>query len=148
MKKAFFLFAMLIGWALSISAQSAQRPSWIQKPPKPSRRANYYYRVTAAEGVDYQSAYTKAFAMAVYESYSRLEGIAVSINSSESDIQQSIEQSISTVSSGQMRLPINKACDYEEPRSGSRGIKLYVLWQVANNAIEDPRFDFFNKCDK
>lgn len=148
MKKIGILFLIMFGWALSISAQSSPRPSWINNPPKPSKKGNYYYRVTAAEGRDYESAYTKAFAMAVYESYSRLQGIAVSINSSESDIEKNIEQSISTVSSGQMRLRINNACHYEEPRTGAMGIKLYVLWQVANNALDEPKFDYYNKCDK
>ena len=80
---------LMFGWALSLSAQSNHRPSWIKNPPKP-KKGNFYYRITTAEGKDYENAYTKAFAMAVYESYSRLEGIPVSINSSENDIEKSI----------------------------------------------------------
>lgn len=146
MKKLTLVLVMVFGWALTLSAQSNHYPSWVKNPPKP-KRGNFYYRVTAAEGKDYENAYTKAFAMAIYESYSRLEGIAVSVNSSENDIENSVSESISTVS-GQMRLPINKVCEYEESRTSSMGVKLYVLWQVADNALVDPQFEDFNKCDK
>ena len=146
MKRPLLVLLMVFGWALALSAQTSHRPSWIKSPPKP-KKGNFYYRVTVAEGADYEKAYTKAFAMAVYESYSRLEGIAVSINSSEDEIEKSIGESITTVS-GQMRLPINKVYEFEERRTSAMGVKLYVLWQVANNALEDPLFEDFNKCDK
>jgi hypothetical protein len=146
MKRIPLVLIMVFVWALALSAQTTQRPSWTKNPPKP-KKGNFYYRVTVAEGRDYESAYTKAFAMAIYESYSRLEGIPVSINSSEEDIEKSIAESISTIS-GQMRLPINKVCEYEESRTSAMGIKLFVLWQVAHSALEDPMFEDFNKCDK
>ncbi len=146
MKRLPLFLLLVFGWALALSAQTSHRPSWIKNPPKP-KKGNFYYRVTIAEGKDYESAYTKAFAMAVYESYSRLEGIAVSINSSEDEIEKSIAESISTIP-GQMRLPINKVCEFEESKTSAMGVKLYVLWQVANNALEDPLFENFNKCDK
>lgn len=145
-KRIPLVLIMVFGWALALSAQSNHRPSWIKNPPKP-KKGNFYYRVTVAEGKNYENAYTKAFAMAIYESYSRLEGIAVSLNSSEDDIERGVTESISTVP-GQMRLPINKVCEYEESRTSSMGIKLFVLWQVANDALVDPQFEDFNKCDK
>lgn len=145
MKKLILSVMLTIGWVLALNAQPSSHPKWIDNPPTP-KKGNFYYRVTMAEGRDYNSAYSKAFAMAVYESYSRLKGIAVSVNASEDDIEKKVTDAITTVSGGQMQLPLNKVCEYEEKTTSSMGVRLYVLWQVANNALDDPQFENFNKC--
>ena len=85
--------------------------------------------------------------MAVFESYSKLRGIAVDINSSQQSIKEGIAEAVSSPQSAQMRIPINKVCDYSERALTSGKLRLYVLWQVANNALEDPKFEDFNKCE-
>lgn len=132
-----------MGWALEANAQA---PYWVKRLPVP-KSGNFYYRVTIAEGRNYKDAYAEAFAMAVYESYSKLSGIAVSIGSDQQSIKDGVVEAISTIEDGQMRLPINKVCEYEERVVTSNKVRLYVLWQVANNALDEPQFENFNKCE-
>ena len=132
-----------MAWVL---ASNAQAPYWVKRLPIP-KSGNFYYRVTIAEGRNYKDAYAEAFAMAIYESYSKLKGVSVSINSDQQSIKEGVIEAISTVDEGQMRLPINKVYEYEERVITSSKIRLYVLWQVANSALIDPQFEDFNKCE-
>lgn len=143
MKRLMLIMALTMAWALSSNAQA---PYWVKRLPTP-RSGNFYYRVTVAESRNYKEAYAEAFAMAIYESYSKLKGIAVSIDSDQQTIKEGIVETISSSDNGQMRLPINKVCEYEERVVTSNKIRLYVLWQVANSAALDPQFEIFNKCD-
>lgn len=143
MKRLVLIVALVMGWAL---VSIAQAPYWVKRLPVP-KSGNFYYRVTIAEGRNYKDAYAEAFAMAVYESYSKLSGIAVTIGSDQQAIKEGVIEAISTANEGQMRLPINKVCEYEERVVTSNKIRLYVLWQVANSALADPQFENFNKCD-
>lgn len=143
MKRLFLAMVLVMGWALTSNAQA---PYWVKRLPVP-KSGNFYYRVTIAEGRNYKDAYTEAFAMAIYESYSKLKGISVSINSDQQTIKEGVVEAISTVDEGQMRLPINKVCEYEERVITSNKIRLYVLWQVANSALVDPKFEDFYKCE-
>lgn len=142
MKRLLLIATMVMAWAM---VSNAQAPSWTRHLPIP-KSGNFYYRVTIAEGRNYKDAYAEAFAMAVYESYSKLSGIAVNIGSDQKSIKEGVVTAISS-DPGQMRLPINKVCEYQERSITSGGIRLYVLWQVANNALDDPKFENFNKCD-
>lgn len=143
MKRLVLIVTLAMAWALETNAQA---PYWVKRLPEP-KNGNFYYRVTIAEGRTYKDAYADAFAMAIYESYSKLKGIAVNINSDQQTIHESVVDAISTIDEGQMRLPINKVCEYEERVITSNKIRLYVLWQVANNALNDPQFENFNKCE-
>lgn len=143
MKRAVVILTLILGWAL---VSNAQAPYWVKRLPVP-KSGSFYYRVTVAEGRNYKDAYAEAFAMAVYESYSKLKGIAVNINSDQQTIKEGVVDAISSADPGQMRLPINKVCEYEERVVTSNKTRLYVLWQVANSALEDPRFEYFNKCE-
>jgi len=143
MKRLLFFLLFTMTWALGASAQA---PYWVKQVPV-SKSGNFYYRVTVAEGSDYLDAYSEAFAMAVYESYSKLRGIPVEVGSSQQTIKESIGEAISSPQNVQMRLPINKVCDYSERALTSGKLRLYVLWQVANNALEEPQFENFNKCE-
>lgn len=143
MKHMTLIMVFVMGWAL---VSNAQAPYWVKRLPVP-KNGNFYYRVTIAEGRNYKEAYAEAFAMAIYESYSKLKGISVGINSDQQTIKEGVVEAISAVDDGQMRLPINKVCEYEERVVTSNKIRLYVLWQVANSALIDPQFEYFNKCE-
>lgn len=143
MKRLVLIAALIMGWALTSSAQA---PYWVKRLPEP-KGGNFYYRVTIADGRNYKDAYAEAFAMAIYESYSKLKGVAVSINSDQQTIKDGVLEAISSADNGQMQLPINKVCEYEERTVTSNKIRLYVLWQVANSALDDPQFEDFNKCE-
>lgn len=131
-----------MGWALH---SNAQHPYWVKKLPEVNS-GNFYYRVTMAEGRTYKDAYAEAFAIAIYESYSKLVGVKVQINSDEKTIKEGV---MAAISSGDdyIQLPINKVCEYEERVGTSNKIRLYVLWQVANDALTDPKFENFTKCE-
>lgn len=143
MRRFLFVITIIMTWVFEINAQV---PYWVKRVPTP-KSGNFYYRVTIAEGRNYKDAYAEAFAMAVYESYSKLTGIGVNINTSnQQTIKNGVIDAIST-DSGQVKLPINKVCEYEERVVTSNRIKLYVLWQVANNSLDDPEFENFTKCE-
>lgn len=120
-------------------------PAWINQVPS-SNSETYYYRVTQAEGKDYNEAYTKAFAMAVLESQWKL-GVRVHKNDNFEEIQNNISSSIN-VEIKNMNLPLNKVCEYEKNVGSSNKIRLYVLWQVARYGNEEPNFDEFTDCNK
>lgn len=143
MKRLLLVVIVMMAWALKTNAQA---PYWVKNIPTP-KSGNFYYRVTIAEGKTYKDAYAEAFAMAVYESYSKLSGIGVNISTTDQEtIKKGVVEAIST-DSGQIRIPINKVCEYEERVVTSNKIKLYVLWQVANNSLDDPQFETFTKCE-
>ena len=105
----------------------------------------YYYRVTHGEGFDYGKAYANAFAKAILESSWKL-GVAVNTTDDLQTIEKNITYNIS-VESSSMVLPLNKVCEYIEPMLEKRGIRIYILWQVAKYGNRDPRFEEFTKCE-
>ncbi len=133
------LFAMHV-----VYAQIATTPYWVTKVPK-SDTENYYYRVTTAEGKTYNEAYTKAFSFAILESQWKL-GVKVKKTGDVNQIEQGLTQSIN-VQSQNMNLPLNKVCEYIEPLYTSKGVRLYVLWQVARYGNVDPKFKDFTECE-
>ena len=73
--KQVFLLLVALGWVAFGTAQTREKPTWLQVIPQ-SGNNTYYYRVTHAEGATYEKAYAKAFAMAIMESSWKL-GVAV-----------------------------------------------------------------------
>ena len=136
-------YLILLIVAFSSMQLFSQRPQWITQ--KPSEAENYYYRVTMSEAKTYKDAYAEAFAMAILESSWRL-GVAVSktndFNAIKDDVMDNIE-----VKSMNMKLPMNKVCEYEEKSTTSSNIRLYILWQVAKYGNKDPKFEEFNNCN-
>ena len=48
-----------------------------------------------------------------------------------------------------MEIPINKVCDYWEefrPVASAKQVRLYVLWQIADDGRFEPRFEDFTNC--
>ncbi len=127
-----------------LHAQIATTPYWVTKLPK-AETENYYYRVTTAEGKDYNEAYTKAFSFAILESQWKL-GVKVKKAEDVNQIEKGLTESIN-VQSQNMNLPLNKVCEYIEPIHTSKGVRLYVLWQVARYGNVDPKFKDFTECE-
>lgn len=141
MKKVFFLLLVLV--PLTILAQPGKlEPSWVSELPV-SSSDKYYFRVTYAEGDNYDDAYVKAFARAVYENACK-RGIYVDVNVSlesiESDIAKNIQADNRT-----MNLFINKACEWWIKDSKGK-IQIYILWQIGKFGREDPNFDPYVDC--
>lgn len=133
----FFTFLMpSFGWALGM-------PFWVKRLPQPSN-STFYYRVTKAEGENYEQAYTKAFSMAILESQWKL-GVKVSKNEDLQTIENTLKNDLSLKGSN-MILPINKVCEYEQT-SSTGGIILYCLWQVASYGNVKAEFENFLDCE-
>lgn len=118
-------------------------PRWVTQLPEPSNET-YYYRVTHAEGPSYEKAYAKAFATAILESSWKL-GVAVDTKNDLQVLEKGITDNIN-VGETQMVLPLNKVCEYTEKLVTSRGIRIYILWQVARYGNVSPIFDDFRDC--
>ena len=145
MRYKLLLFVIILGWALNLNAQSYtgfDSPRWAKQIPTPKEGKNFYYRVTISEGKTYDDAYATAYAMAIYESYSKLLGIDVKINSDLESIKDGVSHVITT-NPDTMRLPINKVCVkiYQTHKRVEKPILLYVLWQVASTTLEDVIFE-------
>ncbi|MBQ9638957.1 MAG: hypothetical protein IJV22_05320 [Bacteroidales bacterium] len=126
-----------------LMAQDSERPSWLLTTPTPGN-STYYYRVTHAEAPTYEKAYAKAFAMAIMESSWKL-GVVVDKKDDVAALERGITASINT-SDMQMRLPLNKVCEWRERSRTSAGTHLYVLWQVAVAGNIKPEFEPFSDC--
>ena len=124
------------GWALGM-------PSWVKKIPQAGNET-YYYRVTKAEGKEYDDAYIKAFSMAILESQWKI-GVKVSKENDAKTIEQSLKQDL-TLQTTTINLPINKVCEYEQA-SPNGGIILYCLWQVASYGNVKAEFESYLNCE-
>ena len=144
MRKILF-FISLVLWVLYCTAQSERRPYWIANMPTAKENSKYYYRVTQGDGVDYDKAYAKAFARAIMESSWKL-GLEVNTSDDLQTIEQGVADNIK-IASSHMTLPMNKVCEYTEKLVETRGVRVFILWQVAKYGNRDPKFDEFTKCE-
>lgn len=119
------------------------KPSWIKKLPKPTN-STYYFRVTKADGKNYEEAYKKAFSMSILES-SWKRGLEVTPDADSKTIEETINSNLNLKGIPE-NIAINKVCEYDE-FSPNGGIMLYILWQVAETGIRIPKFDDFTECE-
>lgn len=137
----------LLGCFLCASAQVGRPiPEWVTKLPSAQPHHHYYYRVTIGEGATYDKAYAAAFAKALMEAKWKL-GVRVNLSDDMEALEQDITANIS-VQQQSMEIPINKVCDYWEEfyPSSRKQFRLYVLWQIAEDASVYPKFDEFTNC--
>ncbi len=125
-------------------AQTGEIPSWVKNIPSSQTKGNFYYRVTMGEGQTYDKAYANAFAKALLEAAWK-HGVRVNTQNDMEALETSITESIS-VENHTMELPMNKVCDYWEQLYSPNRIRLYVLWQIANDALKDPKFEEYTNC--
>ncbi len=144
MNKILFTLSLLV-WALAINAQTNNRPYWISNLPSAPEKSMYYYRVTQGEEMDYDKAYAKAFARAIMESSWKL-GLEVNTSDDLQTIENGVHNNIK-IADSKMTLPLNKVCEYTERRTETRGVRVYILWQVAKYGNVLPNFDEFTKCE-
>lgn len=120
-------------------------PKWVNHMPKANAQHHYYYRVTVGEGGNYDNAYANAFAKAILEASMKL-GVRVRATDTEQSIEDAISKKIS-MDDFSMEIPINKVCEFTEDLYSPKRIRIYVLWQVANDALKSPEFDEYNDCE-
>ncbi len=119
-------------------------PTWTYQIPSTNGKSHYYYRVTVGEGATYDKAYANAFAKAILEAAWK-HGVRVNQKDDMAALETSITQSIS-IDDHTMQIPMNKVCDYWEQLYSPNRIRLYVLWQIANDALSDPKFEEYTNC--
>lgn len=133
----------LLGLATSLFAQSGvAEPKWVRNMPK-SPSQSYYYRITYSEGKNYEDAYTKAFAKAIYENACK-RGITVDVTMSQNEVESEVANQVS-VDQRSMKLFINKACEWWST-SANGHVKIYILWQIGKNGVKDPDFEPYDNC--
>ncbi|MBP5709936.1 MAG: hypothetical protein J6W84_03060 [Bacteroidales bacterium] len=143
--KNILLILPLFALVVCGSAQSERRPYWIGNMPAAQDNSYYYYRVTQGDGLDYDKAYAKAFARAIMESSWKL-GLEVNTSDDLQTIEKGVADNIK-IASSHMTLPMNKVCEYTEKLVETRGVRVFILWQVAKYGNRDPKFDEFTKCE-
>lgn len=142
MKRLFITLLLCLMSASYVDAQG-NMPYWVNSLPIPENET-YYFRVTHAEGTNYEKAYVKAFSMAIMES-SWKTGLPVDAMDDIATIEKGVESNLS-IRSHQSNIALNKVCEYQYRSESTNKIVLYVLWQVAAAGNKDPQFEEFNKC--
>ena len=133
-------FFCLLSWA----QPGRELPTWTYQIPSSNAKSHFYYRVTMGEGATYDKAYANAFAKAILEA-SWKHGVRVNAKDDMAALETSITQSIS-IDDHTMQIPMNKVCDYWEQLYSPNRIRLYVLWQIADDALNDPKFEEYTNC--
>lgn len=147
MKK--LIISILLCLPIAVFAQiDREMPQWVTQLPSANPQKHFYYRVTMGEGDTYDKAYANAFAKAVMEAKWKL-GVRVNVSDDMAALEGQVTSAID-VQEQTMSIPINKVCDYWEeyrPVSSTKKIRLYVLWQIADDGRFEPRFEDFTNCN-
>ncbi len=139
-KKHIFLW-LLLAYAFTLSAY-ANKPVWIYQTPV-SNNKTYDYKVTQAEARTYDEAYSKALARAILETSWKISGVTVKVNDEIGNIETGISKSLETITK-EIRIHINKVCEYSDRPAGSMQVRVYILWQVPIDGYITPKFDQYN----
>ena len=131
----------ILTYALFLSAY-AGLPPWVYTMPVPGNNT-YDYKVTQGEAKTYDEAYSKALARALLETSWKVSGVTVKVNDDLGKIEQDITQSLETISK-EVRLQINKVCEYSDRPQGSMQVRVYILWQVPKDGYTVPVFESYN----
>lgn len=137
----FRLWVVMFACALTLGAY-ANKPYWVYQTPT-TKNSTYDYKVTVGEAKTYDEAYTKALARAILETSWKISGVTVKVNDDLSHIEKDITSSLETISK-EVRLHINKVCEYSDRPAGSMRVRVYILWQVPIDDYTIPKFDQYN----
>lgn len=143
----FLFFLSLCFTVVALNAQPGRTlPYWVKEIPTSTKGSHFYYRVTMAEAPTYDKAYANAFAKAIMEAKWRL-GASVSFSDDIKSLENSVTEGVN-VNQESVNIPMNKVCDFWEEVHTMRGsfIRLYILWQIAEDGVQTPQFEDFNKC--
>lgn len=137
------ILLIAIAFLMPVATWALGMPQWVKHTPK-AGNDTYYYRVTKAEGLSYEEAYTRAFSMAILESQWKL-GVKVTADNDVQSVERTLTQELN-LKGGSMNLPMNKVCEYEQAGPNG-GIILYCLWQVAAYGNIKVNFEEFLDCE-
>ncbi|MBO5674209.1 MAG: hypothetical protein J6S09_07970 [Paludibacteraceae bacterium] len=139
-------FVLLVLFATSASAQQPKkpeyRPDWFYNTPHPGN-ATYLYVVEHGEGATKREALNQAIAR-VFQSTANRIGQFVSTDEINRAVQAGTDYS---VIGRNMKVPINKVCEFAFQDEKSYAWTVYVLCQVAKSGSVIPEFDDCDLCN-
>lgn len=146
MKKLLVLF-LLAGFAYTVYAYTRPRPvfrpDWTFQAPRPGN-GTYLYVVEQGEGNTQREARTQALGR-VFQSTANRLGQAISTY----EINQAVQAgSDFEVIAQNMKVPINKVCEFSIQNAETNTWTMYVLCQVAKAGNIQPEFETTGECTK
>lgn len=120
-----------------VSAQlGVSKPSWVSQKPTAPSNSHFYYNVSMGEGANIDKAYEDALRNAMKDAWLKIGG-RITTGDGTNTI---------TIEDFTMKLPINPVCKYWLQLYSPNRIRMYVLWQIAEDANVYPKWDDFNQC--
>lgn len=146
MKKSILLLLMSV-LTLSVSAQMTKkptfRPDWTFKAPAPGN-ATYIYVVEHGEGKTKREALNQAVGR-VFQSTANRIGAVVSTDAINRAVQAGTDYD---VIARNMKVPVNKVCEFAVQDTTDYTWTMYILCQVAKTGNITPEFETSEECTK
>ena len=145
--KKLFLLTLLGLSALTVAAQMTRkpvfRPDWVFEAPRPGN-ATYLYVVEHGEGNTKREALNQALGR-VFQSTANRIGQAFSTDEVNRAVQSGTDFE---VIARNMKVPINKVCEFPVQDTLTNSWTMYVLCQVAKAGNITPEFEATDECTK
>ncbi len=146
MKKSILLLLMSV-LTLSVSAQMTKkptfRPDWTFKAPAPGN-GTYIYVVEHGEGNTKREALNQAIGR-VFQSTANRIGAVVSTDAINRAVQAGTDYD---VIARNMKVPVNKVCEFAVQDTTDYSWTMYILCQVAKAGNINPEFETCEECTK
>lgn len=146
MKKLFLLtlFGVLtLTAAAQMTHKPVFRPDWVFQAPRPSN-ATYLYVVEHGEGNTKREAINQAIGR-VFQSTANRIGQAISTEEINKAVQAGTDYE---VIARNMKVPINKVCEFPVQDTLTNSWTMYILCQVAKAGNIVPEFEATDECTK
>lgn len=113
-------------------------PTWVTQTPTAPTHSHFYYKVSMGEGATLDKAYSDALLKACTDAWLKIGG----------RISTGDEATTISIKDFTMKLPINPVCKYWLQLYSPNRIRIYVLWQIAEDANYYPKWEEFNQCNE
>lgn len=146
MKKIFYLLIAFCGVVMTTYAQMRKpvfRPDWVFEAPRPSN-GTYLYVVEHGEGNTKREALNQALGR-VFQSTANRIGQAISTDEINKAVSAGTDYE---VIARNMKVPINKVCEFPVQDTITNSWTMYVLCQVARTGNITPEFEATDECTK
>ena len=146
MKKIFYLLIAFCGVVMTTYAQMRKpvfRPDWVFEAPRPSN-GTYLYVVEHGEGNTKREALNQALGR-VFQSTANRIGQAISTDEINKAVSAGTDYE---VIARNMKVPINKVCEFPVQDTITNSWTMYILCQVARTGNITPEFEATDECTK
>ena len=145
--KKLFLLTLFGAFALTATAQMTRRPQfrpdWVFEAPRPGN-ATYLYVVEHGEGNTKREALNQAIGR-IFQSTANRIGQTISTDEINKAVQAGTDYE---VIARNMKVPINKVCEFPIQDTLTNSWTMYVLCQVAKAGNIIPEFEATDECTK